>query len=268
MFLKIYKIEEAKNILKIYNMFSPERHNLNLINYGSSHDGGYLLPENLGKIDGVISGGCNNNSDFETSILDKTGIESNIFDEKSSFSKAKYKSPKHKYRNYFLGFPQNRSDGAPEYISLCKALDLSNFRSKNNLILKLDIEGSEYVTLIMTPMQVLKKFKFICIEFHNLNELKYSKQFRSTLSNVLRTLIQNHQIISAIGNNSTGQFGILARHKFHFRKINLPNTLEISLVRKTFLKKVRKVENRMQKLPNRQNNPNLKELYTRFPYEL
>ena len=45
----------------------------------------------------------------------------------------------------------------------------SNASNSNSLIGQIDIEGGEYILIIDTPLNVLKKFKVLVIEFHNLN---------------------------------------------------------------------------------------------------
>ena len=44
-----------------------------------------------------------------------------------------------------------------------------NASNSNSLIGQIDIEGGEYNLIIDTPLNVLKKFKILVIEFHNLN---------------------------------------------------------------------------------------------------
>ena len=65
----------------------------------------------------------------------------------------------------------------------------SNASNSNSLIGQIDIEGGEYNLIIDTPLNVLKKFKILVIEFHNLNLISNKINCNFYLSCSLKNLI-------------------------------------------------------------------------------
>lgn len=136
-----------------------------LIRVGSAHDGGYLIPDDLGEIAMCFSPGVSTNADFETDLFRRSGIPSALAD--GSVDGPPPGTVFHSFEKLFLGsssgrdrmrledwVARHRPDGMP-----------------GDLLLQMDIEGSEYAVLIDTPATVLRRFRTMVIEFHSLEWL-------------------------------------------------------------------------------------------------
>ena len=92
-----------------------------------------------------------------------------------------------------------------------------------NLILKMDIEGSEWDVLEEISPEVIKQFSQIAIEFHGLSNSVYSDKCES-IARVLKKINETHQSVH-VHANSTGI-------PIWIGKLVLPAILEVTYVRR------------------------------------
>jgi hypothetical protein len=110
----------------------------------------------------------------------------------------------------------------------------------------MDIEGSEYISILSTPQEILTKFRIILIEFHNLEHL--TEKFAS-------------EIIQATVSKILSDFYVVHIHPNNARKLSpwgglmIPPTLEVTFIRKDRVKNTRNIE----ELPHKLDEPNLPE---------
>lgn len=76
-----------------------------LIRVGSAHDGGYLIPDDLGGIAMCFSPGVSTNADFETDLFQRSGIPSALAD--GSVDGPPPGSVFHSFEKRFLGSSRN-----------------------------------------------------------------------------------------------------------------------------------------------------------------
>ena len=190
-----------------------------LIRVGSAHDGGYLIPDDLGEIAMCFSPGVSTNADFETDLYRRSGIPSALAD--GSVDGPPPGAVFHSFQKMFLGsrsgrdrmrledwVARHRPDGLP-----------------GDLLLQMDIEGSEYAVLIDTPATVLRRFRIMVIEFHSLNWLFTT--FGCT-------------VISAIFDKLLTDFVVCHLHPNNYEVAQRRGTLEIPPVMEfTFLRRDR-----------------------------
>ena len=67
----------------------------------------------------------------------------------------------------------------------------------------MDIEGYEYVTLINTPDELLKRFRIIIIEFHDLEKL-WHKGYYHFVSQAFEKILKTHTCVHIHPNNCCG----------------------------------------------------------------
>ena len=157
----VEKKSSKKKISKTLKKLLPYKIDAQLIRLGEKNDGGYLVPDDFVGIDKNYSAGVGFLTQFEKDLetryliksmmLDLNEIEEKILPSKASFFKKK------------LGLVSNKQE-----ISINDWI----IQDDKDIILKLDIEGDEYASLIDISEQNLKKVRILVIEFHDLRNLR------------------------------------------------------------------------------------------------
>lgn len=204
-----------------------------LIRLGSLNDGGYLVVDDFLLQDILISLGVGDNADFEYEISKK--IKGII-----AFDHTVDAMPKIIDNTQFnkLGVKAKSTDN---YVTLSSIIE--NIPIGNDLLLKIDIEGSEWEVLDSISDTELSRFRQIIGEFHGFS----NGANLQTASRVLSKIVQNFTVVNAHANN-WGKYDIIKR-------LAVPDVIEITFLRKDSYTVPRKTdENQQQKLSSR-NNP-------------
>lgn len=148
-------IDQLNALLKSLH---PVKTKYDLVRIGGDNDGGYLLPNDLSGIATCFSPGVDVTATFEQDLLSR-GIRSHLADwsvdappdglEVLSFTKK------------FLNGVNDDENMTLEFWVRNKGSYLGDF------ILQMDIEGHEYETILATPIDILRRFRIIAIEIHN-----------------------------------------------------------------------------------------------------
>ena len=188
------------DLFKIYTFNDCKK-----IRLGSNNDGGYVIIENIGSYDFLISGGAGSNTTFEKCLTEKYKIFGLIVDDKA-----------------------NTLPHSNTYLTLIKCtIDKINnlvnyFENYKDIFLKIDIEGFEYDLFSNWTDQDFLRIKQMVIEFH----YPYSE----SKMEILKKIIKNHTILHFHANNCCGCINI--------NDISMPKVFEITAVRNdTFLDK-------------------------------
>lgn len=147
--------EQLETLLKSLYPVKTKHH---LIRVGGQNDGGYLLPDDLSGISKCFSPGVDVTASFEKDLVCR-GILSHLAD-------ASVDGPPENFRilsfeKKFLGAV---NDG--DYMTL-EFWVRNRGGAVGDLILQMDIEGAEYATILATPIDILRRFRIIVIEIHN-----------------------------------------------------------------------------------------------------
>ncbi len=136
---------------------------MELVRIGRQGDGGYLVPADLDGIEYCFSPGVGNSCDFENHLAD-LGIKSFLAD--GSVEAPPFVRPEFSFEKKFLGAYDN-----------AQVMTLSSWKERllggfaGDLMLQMDIEGSEYGVILSTPESLLRQFRTMVIEFHGLDRL-------------------------------------------------------------------------------------------------
>ena len=122
---------------------------------------------------------------------------------------------------------------------------INSTETQNNLLLQMDIEGSEYEAISCLDEINLKKFQVMVIEFHHFEQV-LTKMGYKIVKNVLKKILKNFDVAHIHPNNCCGSYEI--------KKTIIPSTLEITFLNKKLSLKKEKVN----KLPNNLDSKNLK----------
>ena len=202
------------------------------IRVGSKGDGGYILAKSVLKnAKYLISGGIEDNNDFELQIANN-GIPGVQFDNSID-------SPP---KSHDLLTFQRATLGGNGGLSLHQILE--GVDEGENIILKLDIEGSEYDFL--SNIKSFESYSALVVELHNLNRI-VNDDFYIKLKDIL--LIINTELVpvNLNANNCCGFSNIGG--------VAIPRVLEVTWISKKYLPLLQ-INQSARKLSNL-NRPNI-----------
>jgi hypothetical protein len=205
---------------------------------GSKHDGGYVIPKNLPVVHTIVSFGLGDDWSFEKELLELGAIDKFIFYDHTvstkrlinrvnsrmtrrnfSLSALTFRCiiliryiADFKIRNYSHIFKKiTESESSPQSTNL---LEVATSLPAEEFILKIDIEGSEYL-LIEQVCSLSYRVPLLIIEFHNTeaNQVLFEKSLKKLLELYINCHVHanNYELL---GNNG------------------IPNALEFTFGRK------------------------------------
>tara|TARA_B100000767_G_scaffold110418_1_gene105706 strand:+ start:15528 stop:16349 length:822 start_codon:yes stop_codon:yes gene_type:complete len=188
--------------LKCYKPKKPK------IRLGKNNDGGYVIVEGY-EYDLMIGCGISKDSSFEHSFLKKyPNVPIDTYD--GTINSFPNSHPKIKFTKKNIGGTNTE-----------KTTNLhSLIEPKNNIFLKMDIEGGEYDWLHSLSKKQLNKFQQIVIEFH--------KPFSADRYKTLEKLADTHNLIHIHGNN----YGSIIKKKHKGKIVTIPTVFECTYIRK------------------------------------
>jgi hypothetical protein len=177
---------------------------------GSKNDGGYVVIKDFSKSDFLISMGVADDINFEAEISSLVaGID--LYDDSIQSLPGEISNGRF-FKERIGKFPN---------ISVADAMLRTGHTQ--DLILKMDIEGSEWEVLSQLSLTDLLKFRQLIIEFHFLANSLEPIDYESKIS-VLRKLAENFYILNSHPNNCGDLFVI--------ENLLLPDVIEVTYVRK------------------------------------
>jgi hypothetical protein len=125
---------------------------------------------------------------------------------------------------------------------------------KFDLILKMDIEGSEWDALRKLRVDDLEKFRQIVVEYHWFENLMNDQEY-SKMSDVLNKLSKTHLVLNSHPNNCGDTLNI--------ENISFPSVIEVTYLRRSSYVTQNSIEseNRLISHLNQPCNPKIPELY-------
>ena len=188
-----------------------------LIRFGPSGDGGYLLPDDLQGLVACFSPGVCETSGFE---LDCTRLEIPVYMADASVEGPAEKSPLFQFTKKFIG-----AENGGDFITLQQWVKESIADRPGDLLLQMDIEGYEYDVLTSIEEQLLARFRIIIIEFHNLQTILNGRSAGwHRIRQSLERLTNTHVVVHAHPNN-TGSVT-------SFGGLDIPDLMELTLLRR------------------------------------
>ena len=235
--LFVHKVEKKENILNFLKNIKIFK--TNLIRIGSNNDGGYLVPDDLRDLSACFSPGVDMNVSFEKDLADRK-IPSYLLD--YSIEKLPLENKFFKFEKKYLDIKNNKKN-----ININTWIKKnSDLKKKEEFILQMDIEGSEYQVLLDLEENLLKKFRIMIIEFHSLNNLLHPDGFRQ-IKAVFDKILKHFYIVHIHPNNIF--------EPLIYLDLEIPKLLEISFIRKDRLKELLRVNI----LPNKLDRKNVKD---------
>nr|WP_321356779.1 hypothetical protein [uncultured Draconibacterium sp.] len=212
--LTIDYINNKDTVESLINKFQPFATDKDLIRLGPDGDGGYLVPDDLDGIYACFSPGVGKLSEFELDCL-KQGMK--VFLADKSVDSPAVSDNRLNFLKKFIGPVTNE-----DYITMDDWVESSINNKSSDLILEMDIEKSEYLSILQMSEVLLKRFRIMIIEFHLLDYL-WNEQFFKTASAVFDKILKYHTCVHIHPNNC---FDIS-----RFKGIEIPPVAEFTFLR-------------------------------------
>jgi hypothetical protein len=177
----ICQMTKAESLEDFFELICPFTTDKKLIRIGGSNDGGYLVPDDFVGISTCFSPGVAESASFELDLATR-GIKCFLAD--YSVDAPPIEHPLFNFRKTFIG-PVN----CENYITLESWIESSEL-PQGDLMLQMDIEGSEYQVILSTDQATLGRFRIIVIEFHNLHNLRDEGWFELIKLTFKKLLVQ------------------------------------------------------------------------------
>jgi hypothetical protein len=238
----------AVDFKEVFLLLKPFDIGIDLIRVGGSNDGGYLVPNDLVGVEMCLSPGYGYNSSFEEHLLSKNKIKSTVFD---LLPKSKNFPEFFTYVQKYISFEDNFKS-----ITLDTAVKNLNKSITGDLILQMDIEGSEFLSLLATPQHIIDRFRIMVIELHYLERVRNKFWAEQIIFPFLRKITLNHTICHTHPNNAV--------NFFDYKGIQFPRALEITLLRNDRIKSKTQKSKIIPHAQDASNKPALPELLFDF----
>lgn len=176
----------------LVNKLHPISTDKELIRLGPKNDGGYLVPNDLLEIEACFSPGVSVISGFEKDCAD-LGIP--VFMADKSVDKPVIDHKLFHFTKKFVGVTSDE-----EFMTLDDWVTLSIPNYNSDLLLQIDVDGYEYEIFLSASQSLMKRFRIIVAEFHQLHHL-WSKPFFSLASRVFEKILETHLCVHIHPNN-------------------------------------------------------------------
>lgn len=208
-------VRNRELVAETFELFRPIVHPQELVRVGPAGDGGYLLPDDFGDLGAILSPGVASIAGFEEYFA-KLGVDCFLID--PSVDRAPLAHEHIFFEKLALGAETSSDSG-----SLSLNDWVASIRTEKDLLLQMDIEGSEWEALLATDDKTLARFRFMVIEFHDL-PMVFTKAGRVVVRSVMQKILQSHVPVHAHPNNCCGTFTS--------RGVSVPLILEVTFARK------------------------------------
>jgi len=217
----------ADDVRAAVQLMVPQGCTRDLIRVGGDGDGAYLLPDDLLAIDACFSPGVSTLVEFENQLARDYRIPAYLCDGSVERSKLDLDPELHVFSRKWLG----SFDGSDTQ-SLDAWVLASDHAEATNLLLQMDIEGSEYGALLAASDSILGRFRILVVEFHLLPALQSSRFLNSRFLPVLHKLLRQFDCVHAHANNCLPAIDLYG--------YAVPQVIELSFYRKRENQGIRK----------------------------
>lgn len=213
-----HSTESTHAALNVLGMLRPKRLlDARKIRVGRSFDGGYAMIDMFDDVDAAYSLGINDDVSWD---LDIANLGIPIFQYDPTIAKLPQEHNLFNWEPVWIGGSEDKDKNIQ---SLQNLIVRNGHSESRNLLLKCDIEGSEWALLQQTPNSVLAQFKQMVFEIHDLKLIAQSAHLEN-VRNAIFNLTASHNLVHVHGNNYGG-WTIVGG-------IPLPNVIEATFIRK------------------------------------
>lgn len=206
---------DKNNLRSLIHKLSPMTTGHELIRLGPKGDGGYLVPNDLKGIEACFSPGVCQVSDFEKDCAD-LGMQ--VFMADRSVDKPATTHELFHFVKKYVGVTTN-----DDFMTVDNWVSESLPNSQSDLLLQIDIEGYEYEAFLAMSDKLMKRYRIIVAEFHDLDQL-WNRPFFQLASRAFEKILQTHTCAHIHPNNIISPL--------NKGGLSIPPVLEFTFVRK------------------------------------
>ena len=203
--------EDLESFFRMLSVVDP---GLPMIRLGGDGEGGYVLPDDLDDLAACFSPGVSTVADFDLSLAER-GVPSFMAD--ASVSGSPVDHPLFDFEATFVGTEDG--DGWTRLDSWLSR----KAPETGDLLLQMDIEGSEWPVLMATEQAVLRRFRIVILELHDVHRICL-KSGLEEVGHTLGRLLEDFEMVHLHANNNEKP----VRHLGY----EIPPVLEMTLLRK------------------------------------
>ena len=208
-----------EEIIDILNLLVPHKvEGFEKCRVGAHTEGGYVMLEDFDGLTAAYSLGINDDVSWDKDFIARCPIP--VFQYDHTIDGLPEEHPLFNWRKQGIADSDDLSRSMRSIPSLLRE---NRHENESGLLLKCDIENSEWSVFSNIEPSTLSCFKQILLEMHNLHLLA-DRSFRNTAGKAIGELTKNHSVIHVHANNFS-PYGIVSG-------IPIPNVLELSLVRR------------------------------------
>jgi hypothetical protein len=189
--VSVSKQSRFEDVMQFISKLYPIQTEHPLIRLGGSGDGGYLIPDDLDRVAACFSPGVDSWTNFERDLV-RRGIQCFLAD--GSIERPPICDRQMHFLRKFLGvINDDRTITLDDWVT-------ANAPGHSDLILQMDIEGAEWPVLLNVSRDVLRRFRIIVVEFHDLERLMDKHAFL-IIKLAFERLLQDYYIVHNHPNN-------------------------------------------------------------------
>jgi hypothetical protein len=164
---------------------------------GRFFDGGYVMLDQFAGVEAAYSLGVNDDVSWDLDIA-RLGIP--VFQYDHTIARLPEEHPLFHWKPKCLSGIADEEAGVE---TLERLIQQNEHERATNLLLKCDIEGSEWTLLEHTPNRVLQQFSQIVVEVHNMGLLAHMHH-ANNIRKALLNLTTAHRVVHVHANNCVG----------------------------------------------------------------
>ncbi len=188
------QVDHQARVTRLLCLLSPLRPlGFRKVRVGGPADGGYVMVDDFPSDPICYSLGIGGDVSWDLAMAARNAM---VYQYDHTIQRSPVDHPAFRFFRFGIG----ASDAEPRMTTLTSALAQNGHQDAGNLILKMDIEDSEWSVLGATPESCLAQFSQIVIEFHGLTRAA-DKFWISQAEKVLRKMRRTHLPVHVHGNN-------------------------------------------------------------------
>ena len=180
------------DIERLIGHLQPMSVSLPLVRLGPNGDGGYLVPDDLVGIEACFSPGVAQVSGFE---LDCAQRGMKVFMADRSVDRPTDSHELFHFLKRYVGAVTNE-----DFMTVDDWVSNAHLEATSDLMLQIDIEGFEYQTFLAMSDQLMRRFRIIVGEFHQLNQL-WNGPYFTLVAAAFDKILQTHTCVHIHPNN-------------------------------------------------------------------